>query len=282
MKQAGSLNRKIRKFVQLFFFTLVALIATNHILAEKGLGFSFISDASLHALCPLGGVVSIYKLMATGTFVQKIHQSAFVLMGILAFMSIAFGAVFCGWICPLGTFQEWLGKLGKMLFKGKYHIGISGKTDKYLRYIRYVVLAWVIYVTAISGKLVFADIDPYHALFTFWSGEVAVEALVFLGILALASLVIERPWCKYACPLGALMGPFNAFRLFKIRRNENTCAACGKCDSACPMGIRISEHRIIRDHQCIGCMECTSEISCPIKDTVGFSLEGGKGNASQA
>lgn len=119
-------------------------------------------------------------------------------------MSIAFGAVFCGWVCPFGTFQEWLGKIGRILFKKKYDNVIPHNIDRVLRYFRYIVAAWIIYITAVSGKLIFGDYDPYYALFNFWSDEVAVQALVILGFIVLASLIAERPWCKYACPLGAL------------------------------------------------------------------------------
>lgn len=282
MKRISNKNGKIRSIVQLLFFFLIAAIATNHTLSERGTGFGFIPNPSLHSICPFGGVVSIYQFITTGTFVQKIHQSSFVLMGVLIIISIAFGAAFCGWICPFGTFQEWLGKLGKRLFGKKYNNIIPEKIDRYLRYLRYIVLAWVIYVTAVTGKLVFGDIDPYHALFNFWSGEVTLQALAILIVIALASLIIERPWCKYTCPLGALIGIFNIFRFFKIKRNEATCISCSNCDRACPMGIKVSESKIIRDHQCISCMECTSDLECPVADTVEFSLGGGKQNANQA
>ena len=282
MKRGSNINRKIRTIVQLFFFILVALIASNHTLAEYGQGIDFISNASLHSICPFGGVVSIYKLITTGTFVQKIHESSFVLMGILAFMSIAFGAAFCGWICPLGTFQELLGKLGRRLLGKKYNVIVPQRVDRYLRYVRYIVLVWVIYIIAVTGKLVFSDIDPYFALFNFWSGEVTLQAFIMLGVVAVASLIVERPWCKYACPLGALLGIFNSFRVFKIRRNESLCISCGKCNSACPMGIKVMESKAVKNHQCISCLECTSDLSCPVTNTVEFSVGGGNKNANQA
>lgn len=268
-----SKNRFFRPIVQLFFFILIAIISTNHVLNKKGMSLAFIPDASLHALCPFGGIVSVYQFMTVGTFVQKIHSSAFVLMAILIFMSIAFGGVFCGWICPFGTFQEWIGKIGKKIFGKRYNNFIPEKADKYLRYTRYVVLLWVIYVTAVSGKLMFSNVDPYHALFNFWSGEVAVQAFMILGITIIASLLIERPWCKYACPLGAFIGIFNTFRVFKITRNESKCISCKKCDKACPMNINISQTHIVKDHQCIGCLECTSDMSCPVNSTVNFKLK---------
>ncbi len=64
----------IRKVVQWAFFALIALIAVNHSLAESGTGIPFLSSASLHAICPFGGVVSIYQFATLGTFVQKIHE----------------------------------------------------------------------------------------------------------------------------------------------------------------------------------------------------------------
>ena len=262
----------VRNLVQAFFFLLIALIAVNHTLAENGQGIDFLSSASLHALCPFGGVVTIYQYATTGTFVQKIHESAFILMIVGFVLAFLIGPVFCGWVCPLGTFQEWLGNLGRKLFgKRRYNRLIPEKLDHVLRYLRYLVLAWVVYITAVTGTLIFAEYDPYFALFNFWTSEAAIGGLIVLGIIIVASLFVERPWCKYACPYGAVLGIFNLFRVFKIRRNEATCDLDRACDIACPMNIKVSEKHVVRDHQCISCLECTSEAHCPFAGTVEFS-----------
>ena len=87
------------------------------------------------------------------------------------------------------------------------------------------------------------------------------------------SLLVERPFCKYACPYGAVLGVFNLFRVFGIRRNPPTCTNCKACDRACPMNIQVSTRPgRVRDHQCISCLECTSEKACPEKDTVIFGI----------
>ncbi|PLX31221.1 MAG: ferredoxin, partial [Clostridiales bacterium] len=112
---------KARTYVQIFFFLFIAAIAVNHGLEESGRGIPFLSAASLHALCPFGGVVTIYQKIATGLFVQKIHESSLVLLYAVIVLSVFFGPVFCGWVCPLGTLQEWIGKLGKRIFKSKYN-----------------------------------------------------------------------------------------------------------------------------------------------------------------
>jgi len=244
----------IRKIVQWFFFLLIALIAVNHTLVENGGGIPFISTASLHALCPFGGVVTIYQYATTGTFVQKIHESAFVLMIIGFALAFLFGPVFCGWVCPLGTVQEWVAKLGKKFFKRRYNQFVPARLDHVLRYARYLVLAWVVYVTATSGTLIFSEYDPYFALFNFWTTEVAVGGLVILGLTLTLSLYLERPWSKYACPYGAVLGLTNLFRVFKIKRAESTCKADGACSIMCPMNIPVDTQTTVRDHQCISCL----------------------------
>jgi len=266
----------IRRIVQWFFFLLIALISINHTLVENGGGIPFLSTASLHALCPFGGVVTIYQYATTGTFVQKIHESAFVLMIIGFALAFLFGPVFCGWVCPLGTVQEWVGKLGRKFFKRRYNHFIPARLDNLLRYMRYLVLAWVLYVTAVSGQLIFASYDPYFALFNFWTSEVAIGSLLILGLTLVLSIFVERPWCKYACPYGAVLGLTNLFRVFKIKRSESTCKADGACYIMCPMNIPVDSLKTVRDHQCISCLECTSEAICPVAKTVVFTSGGVK------
>lgn len=265
----------VRTFVQILFFVIIAIIAINHTLKENGMGIDFLSKASLHAICPFGGVVTIYEYLCTGEFIKKIHESSFVLMVIMFIMSFGFGPVFCGWICPLGSFQEWIYKIERKIFKNKYKIIISSKIDKYLRFLRYGVLIWVLYITGVSGKIVFQDVDPYYALFNFWSGEVTISGMIILVIIIILGLLIERPWCKYMCPYGAILGITNLFRIFKIRRKEDTCISCKSCDKACPMDIKVSKNEVIKNHQCISCMKCTSQEACPIEDTVTLSTKGG-------
>lgn len=260
--------RRIRTVVQVFFFVLIALISVNHTLVESGAkGIPLLSSASLHSLCPFGGVVSIYQYLDTGTPVRKVHESAFVLMWIGFALAILLGPVFCGWVCPMGTIQEFFGKLGRRIFK-RFNRFIPYKVDRVLRYLRYLVLAWVVYMTASSATLMFADLDPYFALFHLWSGEVAITGVIILGVVLLLSLFVERPFCKYACPYGAVIGVFNLFRIFKFKRNTNTCIDCKACDKACPMNIPVSTSKVVRDHQCISCMKCTSEQSCPVENTM--------------
>lgn len=262
---------RIRTIVQIFFFMLIALIAVNHTLAESGRGIPFVAEASLHAVCPFGGVVSLYQLITTGTFVKKVHESSLVLMIIVFASAVLMGPLFCGWVCPFGSFQEFISRIGKKIFKKRHNRFIPYKYDKYLRFLRYIVLIRVIQMTARSGVLLFANVDPYYALFQFWTGEVAISAIILLFVVMVASLFVERPFCKYFCPFGAILGLFNLFRIFPLRRNPKTCISCRKCDKACPMNISVSSLETVRNHQCISCYRCTSgDGECPVADTLEF------------
>jgi polyferredoxin len=262
-----------RLAVQIVFFVLVAAISANNALKIAGVSIPVLSSASLHAICPFGGVVSIYQVVTAGIYVQKVHSASFILMIIAFLVALLFGPVFCGWLCPMGSIQEWFGKLGKKILGRRYNRLIPAKVDRVLRYLRYAVLAWVLYMTAVTGKLIFADYDPYFALFNLWSSEIAIGGIIALAVTLALSLVIERPFCKYACPYGAALGIFNLFRIFAVRRNPPTCTNCKACDRACPMNIQVStKPGRVRDHQCISCLECTSEKACPEMDTVIFGI----------
>lgn len=273
--QKNSKSQKIRLIIQIFFFVLIALIVVSHTLEESGVHLPFVSNASLHAICPFGGIVTFYDFVTSGTIVKKLHESSIVLMVLVFIMSIMVGPAFCGWVCPLGSFQEWIGKIGKKVFKRKYNNFVPQGLDKLLRYLRYFVLIWVIYATAKTGVLIFLEVDPYYALFNFWTGEVAIGSLIVLGLTIVGAFFVERPWCKYLCPYGALLGITNLFRIFKIRRKNNSCIQCGDCDYNCPMNIKVSEKDVVYNHQCITCLQCTSEHSCPVPNTVTLSTKGG-------
>lgn len=259
---------KKRTVIQILFFVLIATIVANHYLEEIGKAIPFLSSVSLHAICPFGGVETLYSLLAYDLYIAKIHPSSLVLFAVIMVGSLLFGPVLCGYICPLGSIQEWVGKIGRRIFKRRYNHFIPKSLDKAMRYLRYLSLGAVLYLTAKTLTLVFVEVDPYYALFNFYSGEVATGALLVLGATLIGSLFVERPWCKYACPYGALLGLTNLIRIFPIRRKTATCIDCKACDVACPMNIEVSTRTTVRDHQCISCHECTSEAHCPVPETV--------------
>ncbi|ADY13518.1 4Fe-4S binding protein [Sphaerochaeta globosa] len=277
MKTLKKKHIRIRTIVQIVFFVWVVVVIALGTAAERGVVLPFTpSTASLHAICPFGGVVTAWNLITEGTLVKKIHDSS-VILGVLGLLlALLFGPVICGWICPFGTFQEWVGRIGRKIFKRRYNTFVPQKIDRWLRLLRYVVLVWVLVMTSVSATLVFQAYDPYYALFSFLRSEFSLAGTIILGIVVLLSLFVERPFCKYACPYGALLGIFNRFRIFKVRRVEQTCISCSKCNRACPMNIDVQGGAAVTSAQCISCMECTSDRACPVPKTVTTGIKADK------
>ncbi|MDD3981434.1 MAG: 4Fe-4S binding protein, partial [Spirochaetales bacterium] len=81
-------GRKARRIVQIVFFIIVAVTATGGALNEKGITIPLLPEASLHSICPFGGVVSIWQFLNVGTMVKKVHESSFVLGGIALVLAL--------------------------------------------------------------------------------------------------------------------------------------------------------------------------------------------------
>ncbi len=253
-----------RHALQIFFFVLIGMFAVNHVLGESGTSLfsSILPDVSLHAICPFGGVESALSLVTAGTLVQKLQMSTLVMTVIIILITLIFGAVFCSFVCPLGSIQEWIGKLGRKIFKKKYNTFIPKKVHNVLKYFRYVSLIAVVVLTYNAATLVFLEVDPYYALYHFFTDEVTIGSLVVLGITLIGSLFVERPWCKYACPYGAFLGLIGKISLFKIKRNTDTCTNCNLCNKKCPMNIDIDKKKTVYDGLCNKCLECTDTGLC--------------------
>ena len=95
-----SRTQLVRRLVQTAFLGFILFAALRHLLFEEA------SAASIDALCPFGGVETLWLWVTTGAFVPKTHPSSLVLMVGLLLATIASGAAFCGWICPFGTLQD--------------------------------------------------------------------------------------------------------------------------------------------------------------------------------
>ena len=248
--------RWIRGAVQIAFFIFVFAIVFSHFIERRGIDIPWPAVGNFHAICPFGAVETAGRLITEGSFIPKIHDSNIWTFAGVAALTLLFGSLFCGWLCPLGSVQEWIGRLGKRIFKKRYNRFIGEKTDRALGYVRYGVLALILYFTTSSMTLVFQRFDPYYALFHFWTGDVFFTAILVLGVVIVLSLFFERPWCRWLCPLGALLGLIQFVAPWKIRKKHKACSECGVCMKRCPMRVRLHEKGVVRDTRCNRCLSC--------------------------
>lgn len=217
------------------------------------------------------------------------------------------GRVFCGWVCPLGTLNTLVGSLRKWparprvrgWFPLKYLILVfllaaalfgfqwAGVLDPLSLTVRSLALG--LYPALNAGLNALLDL-MYRPEAPFWRAAAeaasgflqrtvlafqpprffqggAIGAL-FLGVLAL-NLLERRFWCRYLCPLGALLGLAGRWAFLKRTVSEG-CTSCGLCDGACPGGASTGEGKGWRPSECMVCFNCGD--SCPASAaSFGFS-----------
>ena len=97
-------------------------------------------------------------------------------------------------------------------------------------------------------------------------------------ILAL-TLKDDRAFCKYLCPITAILKITSRFAFLKIEGNKEKCTKCGICNKSCPMDINIMEYvghgQRVLSTECIFCLTCTTV--CPeeiLDDTFRLDIGG--------
>ncbi len=237
-------------------------------------------------------------------------EKAFYLSLILVILTAVLGRVFCGWICPLGTLNNIAGALRKQrkyfqkesLFKLKYYIlifilasslltaQIAGIFDPISLLIRslslsiypmfnYIVTSFfeavydsrIPFITAVSEG-VYSFLKKSILLFqqSYYQQSILIGA-IFLLILGM-NLVERRFWCRYLCPLGALLGVLSKFSILKRSVSEG-CNSCGACASVCLGNASPDKNDLWRHSECMYCWNCDD--ICP-QNAVSFSFFGKK------
>lgn len=221
---------------------------------------------SFDSSCPYGGVVTLWRYLSTGTFLRETGASNLVVLVLLLAAALLTGRAFCSWACPLGTVQGWLASLIRRLTGGKsawLPIRPSRKVNRVLRWLKYGVLGWTLWasVTAVVPPPI--PFCPYRTLFTLNVGSLLGWSVV-VALITL-SFAVERAWCRYLCPLGALLAVTNKVSLWRIRTDEARCASCGICDRACPVDLDVMRE-VESGGECIRCRSCVR--ACPREDAL--------------
>ena len=183
--------------------TLAALVFFLSGLASKI--FTKMEPANPEAYCPFGGLQALATYFQRGSLPCSMTTMQILMGIILAAAVILLSKLFCAYLCPVGTVED-------LLMKGRKAIGIKGVeirngsiADKALRIVKYGLLFVVVYFTVSSSELFCKKIDPYYAVATGFKGEITLwMSLTAVAIVILLGFFINRFWCKYICPLGAI------------------------------------------------------------------------------
>jgi len=170
-------------------------------------------------------------------------SGAFLLTVGIPLLVIIFGNIYCGYICPFGVMQELLGYVVPRRFKPAAGVIPAGSVRK-ARFVKYVVLFVLIMVFFVSRNRTTLASDPLIRVFSgsptlYTVGVGAVVAAALIG-----SIFYTRFWCRYLCPVGALLSLLNNVILLKrflpakrfgrcefglTAKDQMDCLYCDRC-----------------------------------------------------
>lgn len=171
---------------------------------------------------------------------------------------VAWGrGLFCGWLCPFGALQEFAHHLGRLLRVPQ--IDVPAAWDKRLKYLKYVVLAGLIAIAFIAPDQAdkAAEVEPFKtAITTFFVREwYYVAYAVFWLVLG---MVMFKGFCRYVCPLGAVMAIGGLLRGRDwIARRDECGSPCQLCRVKCQYGA-IKRTGEIQYSECFQCLDCVT------------------------
>lgn len=169
-------------------------------------------SSDFEAYCPLGGMQALSSYLVTDTLACSMTSLQICIAMALILAIIIFSKLFCSYVCPIGTFTEWLGKIGER-FKIRYTI--TKFPDRILRVLKYALLFITFYFTVDTSELFCKKYDPYYAVFSAFNTDVVLlYALISIAVVVLGSIFVRQFWCKYLCPLSAATNIFSNFILF--------------------------------------------------------------------
>jgi polyferredoxin/major membrane immunogen (membrane-anchored lipoprotein) len=187
-------------------------------------------------------------------------------------ITLLVGRFFCGWMCAFGTMGDFIYRLSRKLFRRRFKI--SEKADRTLKYAKYILLAFPIVALWGLGSNTFATSNPWDAfgmLFTFGKTPAMMyvisnllPAFILLIFIMIASFFVERFFCRYLCPLGAVFAIVSKPRITSILKPKAKCGKCRICTNSCPMGIALYKNDAVKSGECIHCFECVA--ACPRKN----------------
>lgn len=209
----------------------------------------------------------VYQMILKGNFnFVQAFPGIFELVTIL-FMTILLGRFFCGWVCVFGAYNDLINEISKNVFKIKFKI--NDELDFVLKYLKYLILAIIMVLSWTLGSSILGSASPWEAFAQITDISLVLSdfavGLLLLLLITIGAMFVERFFCRYLCPLGAVFTLISKLSIFKIRKPKDKCGKCRICTTNCSMGIPLYTVNSVRGGECINCLKCTEV--CTRKNT---------------
>jgi thioredoxin reductase/NAD-dependent dihydropyrimidine dehydrogenase PreA subunit len=180
---------------------------------------------------------------------------------------------YCGWICSCGALAETMGdKQRHKMPHGPFwnRLNMAGQVILavafLLLFVRILGWIWPQSIFASAFQLLLDGKNHSGKMVNYASYKWFVD--VFLGGIIGVGLYFKysgRVWCRFFCPLAALMHIYARFSRFRIFPEKSKCISCNVCTSVCHQGIDIMNFANkgvpMQDPECVRCSACVQQ--CP-------------------
>ena len=164
--------------------------------------------------------------------------------------------LFCGWLCPYGALTEMAYKVSRALGLKRFQFFLPKPLHDKLKWVKYGIFFVLLVVSFFSIGLAekLAEIEPFKTTFLVGVLNRTWPFILFWVVLFGASMFMERPFCKYLCPLGAGLAIPSHLRLIALKRKPE-CQTCKACAVGCG-SLAIDQQGRIDQRECMLCMDC--------------------------
>jgi transcriptional regulator of nitric oxide reductase/NAD-dependent dihydropyrimidine dehydrogenase PreA subunit len=250
-------------------FALTAILVFQDQLARRRRLFAWLRPAFLvFTLVWIGWVagaqLSVVNVLTFGQALRTdfdwraflLDPLIFILWGYVAVSLLFWGrGVFCGWLCPFGAAQELIGMAARTLRVPQATLPFSFNERLWpIKYVVFIAL-FALSLGSMTSATQWAEVEPFKTAIVLDFQRDWPYVAYAAGLLALSAF-IERPFCRYLCPLGGALAIPARLRMFEWLKRRPQCGTqCHICYQACPVqAIHPNGH--INPNECIYCLKC--------------------------
>ena len=235
----------------------------------------------------------LFSWIAQIQLIPAILAANFIVVAVLAIVTLLMGRIYCSVVCPMGTYMDCVAWLWRKLFqkgRAKYHhiehplihnvirgsllalfiilmvcgmVGVASLIAPYSSYVRMTLT--ILKPLYLIGNNALAYIAEQMDSYAFYSVEVWFQPSIVLITTLITWLIISfmaarwgRLYCNSICPVGSVLGLLARFSWFKPVIANDKCVHCGLCERGCKaQAIKVTRDGTAIDYtRCVDCFDC--------------------------